>query len=144
MNTVCDFIVFSVKSRLYALSVEAIERIDTFENLTPSPNSSFFIEGLVTFQNHAIKVVDFHKLIGGMNTNEVDIPSKKLIIYKGHDELFALVVDSILDMIQVESQMIKHYPKEVKISGLVEAEGIVEYKKRLIIVIKSIQIDSNN
>lgn len=145
MSTVCDFIIFSANNRLYALSVEQIEKIDTFESLTPSVNAPFFVEGLVSFQNHVIRVADFYKLASGVNkSNEVDILSKKLIIYKGKGELFALVVDSILNMIQIENKMIKQYPKEVSVSDLVKAEGILEYNKQLIIVIKSIQLDIND
>lgn len=144
MSTVRDFIIFTVDTRLYALPVDQVERINTLCELTLLSNAPSYVEGLISYQNHAIKVINLHNLIGTHNLcdpSDIKIATKKMIIYKGNEDLFALQVDTIEDIVQVENQAIKHYSNDVKVSPFMDTEGILEYKKRLVIVVKSIRIN---
>lgn len=59
-----DLIVFSVGNNRYALNIENIQRIIQSKNLTDIPNTSDLIDGMMSYEESVIKVLNFRKLIG--------------------------------------------------------------------------------
>ncbi|MFA6192191.1 MAG: chemotaxis protein CheW [Sulfurimonas sp.] len=59
-----DLIVFSVGNNHYALNIENIQRIIQAKELTTIPNSSALIDGMMSYEEKVIKVLNFRKLIG--------------------------------------------------------------------------------
>ena len=59
-----DLIVFSVGGNRYAMSIEQIQRIVQAQTLTEIPNSHAFIDGMMSYEEKVIKVLNFRKLIG--------------------------------------------------------------------------------
>ncbi|MCX6076801.1 MAG: chemotaxis protein CheW [Campylobacterales bacterium] len=59
-----DFIVFSVGNNHYALNIENIQRIIQAKELTTIPNSSELIDGMMSYEEKVIKILNFRKLIG--------------------------------------------------------------------------------
>lgn len=59
-----DLIVFSVANNRYALSIDKIVRILQDYNLTSVPTSHEYIDGIISYEDSIIKVLDFRKLIG--------------------------------------------------------------------------------
>jgi len=57
-----DYIIFGIGQSDYALDVSSVDRIDQIPKLTPMPNAHPFIEGLMTYQDHTLKVVSFRKM----------------------------------------------------------------------------------
>ncbi len=59
-----DLIVFSVSTNKYALKIENIQRIIQAEELTEIPNSPNVIDGMMSYEDSVIKVLNFRKVIG--------------------------------------------------------------------------------
>lgn len=59
-----DLIIFSVGSNRYALNIENIQRIIQSTELTNIPNSHSFLDGMMSYEDGVIKVLNFRKLIG--------------------------------------------------------------------------------
>jgi chemotaxis signal transduction protein len=57
-----DYIIFTIDEANYALEVSKIERIDQIPTLTPIPNAHSSIDGIMMYQNHTAKVVNFRKM----------------------------------------------------------------------------------
>jgi purine-binding chemotaxis protein CheW len=57
-----DFIIFAIAGSDYALEVSKIDRIDQIPKLTPIPNAHPFIDGLMSYQDHTTKVINFRKM----------------------------------------------------------------------------------
>jgi len=58
-----DLIVFSVGENRYALNIENVQRIIQAEELTNIPNAHEYIDGMMSYEDKVIKVVNFRKLI---------------------------------------------------------------------------------
>jgi len=58
------YFIFSVANNRYALDIENIQRIIQAKELTAIPGSSELIDGMMSYQNSVIKVLNFRKLIG--------------------------------------------------------------------------------
>ncbi len=59
-----DLIVFSVANNKYALKIDNIERIIQVPELTKIPTSHDFIDGIMSYEDKIIKILNFRKLIG--------------------------------------------------------------------------------
>ena len=59
-----DLIVFSVGSNKYALSIENIKRIIQALELTNIPNAHKYIDGIMSYEDSVIKILNLRKLIG--------------------------------------------------------------------------------
>ena len=58
-----DLIVFSVGNNKYALNIENIQRIIQASELTNIPNSHNLIDGMMSYEENVIKVLNFRALI---------------------------------------------------------------------------------
>lgn len=59
-----DLIIFSVGNNRYAINIENIQRIIQLEKLTDIPNSNDLIDGMMSYEDSVIKILNFRKLIG--------------------------------------------------------------------------------
>lgn len=132
-----DYILFSIGSNYYALAVSHIERIDHIPELTSIPNAHPWIDGMMTYQGNTLKVLNFSKMVDSQPHEKAQ---QKLLIYRNDDEMFAVVVDMISDIIALDESQIKSYRQSVKIGEGLRTKGVFEYKKRLVIAIESISL----
>jgi purine-binding chemotaxis protein CheW len=58
-----DLIVFSVGSNRYALNIENVQRIIQASKLTDIPNAHEYIDGMMSYEDRVVKVLNFRKLI---------------------------------------------------------------------------------
>ncbi len=65
-----DLIVFSVGSNKYALDIENIQRIIQATELSNIPNAHELIDGMMSYEDNVIKVLNFRKLIGMQRYDE--------------------------------------------------------------------------
>jgi chemotaxis signal transduction protein len=59
-----DLIVFNVSNNYYALNIENIQRIVQSIELTDIPNIHSNIDGMMSYEDSVIKILNFRKLIG--------------------------------------------------------------------------------
>lgn len=139
-----DYIIFAAGENHYALAVEQVERITPVSDLTPIPNAHPFVEGMMFYQNQTIKVVDFRKMTGMKSREEEGKENarhaQKLLIYQAYEGFFAIKVDTIHDIVQLDESTIKRYSQSVEVGECLQTEGVVEYKKRLVVVVKALYL----
>lgn len=138
-----DYIIFSIGESDYALEVASVDRIDQIPKLTPIPNAHPFIEGLMTYQDHTLKVVSFRKMTGVPCFDEGE-SSPKILIYRAQQEgdggMFAIKVDGIKDIVAIDDTMIKSYSHKAKVGACLQTRGVIEYKKSLVVVIDTVKL----
>ncbi len=80
-----DLIVFSVGENKYALNIENIQRIIQSDTLTNIPNSHEYIDGMMSYEEKVIKVMNFRKLIN-MHTYESELKTLFERLKQGHSD----------------------------------------------------------
>ena len=70
-----DLIVFSVGDNKYAMNIENVQRIIQSEALTNIPNAHKFIDGMMSYEEKVIKVLNFRNVI---NMPSYDVELEKL------------------------------------------------------------------
>ena len=139
-----DLIVFNVGSSHYALNIENIHRIIQIVELTEIPNAHDFIDGMMSYENSVIKVLNFRKLIGlpphEDESKGIEDSSLKLLFYESASDNFAIKVDSIDDIAHVNESQILNSDEEQRISEFLELSGVLDLDGVLINVIKTLKI----
>ena len=94
-----DYIIFTIGDNYYALSVASIQRIIQVPSVTAIPNAHPMVEGMMSYENRVIKVVNFRAMMG-MESFEESATSKsqKLLIYQTQSAFFGIKVDQIEDI----------------------------------------------
>ena len=80
-----DLIVFSVGENRYAMNIENVQRIIQAKELTNIPNSHAYIDGMMSYEDKVIKVLNFRKLIG-MQTYENKLEKLFESLVKAHSD----------------------------------------------------------
>ena len=78
-----DLIVFSVGDNRYAMNIENVQRIIQATELTNIPNAHKDIDGMMSYEDKVIKVLNFRKLIH-MQTYEDELKSLFTTLKQGH------------------------------------------------------------
>ena len=90
-------VVFKVDSRSYALPIDRVQEIQQLVEVTPLPDTSKSLVGLVNLRGRVIPAIDFRLLVG--------IPQLPytletlMIISRTGSELVALIVDEVQDVV---------------------------------------------
>ena len=139
-----DLIVFNVGSSHYALNIENIKRIIQIVELTEMPNAHDLVDGMMSYENSVIKVLNFRKVIGlpphEDEGKKIEDSSLKLLFYENGSDNFAIKVDSIDDIVHVKEQEIMNKDEEQNISEFLELSGVLDLDGVLINVIKTLKI----
>lgn len=134
-----DYIIFTIGDNYYALSVASIQRIIQVPCVTAIPNAHPMVDGMMSYENRVIKVVNFRAMMGMENFEEVTTgKSQKLLIYQTQDAFFGIKVDQIEDIKNLDCSTLKHVDKLEANEGFVHIGGVVEVDNRLVNVIKSV------
>jgi len=91
-----DLIVFSVGDNKYAMNIENVQRIIQAKSLTDIPNAHECINGMMSYEDQVIKVLNFRKLIG-MKTYENELHILFSSLVKMHDEWLESLKKSLYD-----------------------------------------------
>lgn len=136
-----DYIIFTIGDNYYALSVASIQRIIQVPSVTPIPNAHPMVEGMMSYEDRVIKVVNFRAMMGMEDFNESTTgKSQKLLIYQTENAFFGIKVDQIEDIKNLDCSTLKHVDKLEANDGFVEINGVVEVDNRLVNVIKSVTL----
>ncbi len=140
-----DLIVFSVEKNRYALNIENVQRIIQAVELTSIPNSHPFIDGMMSYEESVIKVLNFRKLTNiPLHVEDIegtDDSTQKFLFYENENAKFAIKVDSIDDISHVNESDIMSSDEE-NTSEFLELQGVLDIDGVLINIIKTIKLPS--
>jgi chemotaxis signal transduction protein len=97
-----DLIVFSVGENRYAMNIENVQRIIQATDLTNIPNAHENIDGMMSYENGIIKILNFRKLIH-MKTYEHELKELFTTLKSGH----AAWLDSLRKALETGCQFTK-------------------------------------
>lgn len=139
-----DLIVFNVGASRYALNIENIQRIIQLVELTEIANSNDLIDGMMSYENSVIKVLNFRKLLGFSahedDGSDVEDSQQKLLFYEDSSVNFAIRVDSIEDIAHIQESQIMSNDEEQNKSEFLELAGVLDLDGVLVNIIKTLKL----
>ena len=135
-----DLIVFSVEANRYALSIDNVKRIIQAVDLITIPSAHELIDGMMSYENSVVKVLNFRKLIGLESKEVIGEDTSKFLFYENDKENFAIKVDNIDDIAHINESDIMNKKDNNTNDEFLELSGVLDIDGVLINVIKIIHL----
>ncbi len=94
-----DYIIFEVKKNRYAIDLECIQRITHIPVITDIPNSHEYVDGMISYENRIIKIVDFRKMTH-IITYDDELKTLFENLKKNHKEWIENLYNSIVNDVE--------------------------------------------
>jgi len=100
-----QFVVFTIRDKLCALSIEEVKEIIRLQRITNVPGIKEYIPGMINLRGNIIPVVDLHKRYQMPDTSFTK--KTRMIIVQNEGEDIGLIVDEVTMVIDVGVQEIE-------------------------------------
>ncbi len=135
-----SYLTFKLQNELFAISVhKVLEIIETGEEhtITPLPKAPPAISGVVNFRGHVIPVVDTRQKFDFQDYVDGDkfvVIVLNLNVY-GNDHFIGAMVDKVVDVIEMDTTLIRPVPEVGQGYNSEFIRGVVHYDKRFIMIL---------
>lgn len=127
-------LVFRLGKEYLACGVELVEEIIQYQDITPLPNTDFYVEGVTNVRGNIYPVISLAKRLGGYTDAEVGNLTR-IVIVKIDDISVGMIIDDVTEVLKIEEGMLEPPPAMVKNSGESALNGILKDGERLISLI---------
>jgi purine-binding chemotaxis protein CheW len=128
------FVLFELVNTTYGVPSRFVRRLEMIETVTPVPNATPELEGIVLSQGKVIPAVNLRVRFGFPRVL-FDIRSRLLVI-EAEGRTVGLIVDSAREFRTIHSSEIKPAPQAIANLNGEYIEGIAAQNGRMIIVLK--------
>ena len=128
------FVLFELVNTTYALRSSAVSRLEMVENITPVPNATNALEGVVLTRGRIIPAVNLRARFGFQKIN-YNLRTR-LIVVEADNRTVGLIVDSAREFTSLEGVEIKPPPEAIANLSGDYLEGLATLEGRVILVLK--------
>jgi len=128
-----SFVLFELAGTTYALRGTEVLKLEMIEHITPVPNASPELEGVVFSQGDVIPAISLRTRFGFPKT-EYDIRSRLLVVQAG-DRKIGLIVDSAREFKNIPGELISAPPESLAGTRGNYLTGIATIDERLILIL---------
>jgi len=132
-TTVDSYILFAVAGTTYALRSEDVRHMEMIEQVTPVPNASDYLEGVVFSRGQIVPVLNLRARFGFEKVPH-DMRTRLVIVQSG-ERWVGFVVDSAREFVRIPPEAIQ--PPSSAMSGLSAnyLQGVATLGDRLVLVL---------
>ncbi|EQC47482.1 chemotaxis protein CheW [Bacteriovorax sp. Seq25_V] len=123
---------FKVRGGQYAISVLDVQEVIKPQPLTPVPLSPDFVTGLINLRGQIVTSINLRKLF---QIEDRESEEHMNIIVRSGDSLYALMVDEILDVIDVEQSTFETIPETINENIRKYISGVYKLEETLLILL---------
>ena len=128
-----QMVVFRLEIEEFAVDIHQVREVIKMTQVTPMPKSASFIEGIINLRGEVIPVVDLRKrfeLTEGERNGQT-----RIIIVEILDNNVGLIVDSVKEVLRLDSTVIQPPPSRVAGTRTDLIKGVGKIDERLLIVL---------
>lgn len=133
MNASAPYILFELGGALYGIRSAEVQHIEMLEHLTPVPNTSAAVEGVVFSRGQVVPALNLRVRFG--LPREPHTSRTRLILIKLHQRVVALIVDAAREFRAIPAEAIK--PVEETLHGIQGnyVRGVATIRDRLVLLL---------
>lgn len=121
-----QFIVYRVGKQRFAVSISSTSRIINLEGVTPVPDSTDFMMGVMEIEGQILPIIDLSKRF--YNTELTDPEEAQVLVLLWNEEEIGLAVDEVINIVEFEeSQIDEQTDKFTKIGSNRELSPIKSF-----------------
>ncbi|MGL4571191.1 MAG: chemotaxis protein CheW [Clostridium sp.] len=125
-------LIFNLGNKVFAADINDVERIIKYERATFIPDVPNFVEGVISHDGKVIPSINLNLKLG---FEEKNIESKKIIIMRRKEKKFAIVVDNVCEVKDVESNLLEKIPFESLNIKRDYINGLINLNNKIIILL---------
>jgi purine-binding chemotaxis protein CheW len=126
-------VVFKVGKEDLAVDILLTKEVVPMREITPVPETEFYVEGVMNLRGSLVPVLDFRKRLRAVRTNRHS--DHRIIIANIDGRMIGLIVDGASEVIRVSDDMIEPAPDLILEIGAGYVEGVIDFKDRFITLI---------
>src|SRR5690242_9195390 len=100
-----QYLTFTLKDQAYAVPIASVREINRVVEITPVPQTPFFVAGVMNLRGRVIPVIDL-RLKFGFETSE-HTRQTCIIVVEGTQGEFGAIVDSVTGVVDFTAQQIE-------------------------------------
>ena len=127
------------KKENYAVPVDQVREIRSFENITLVPKAKPFVKGVMNLRGMIIPVIDIKKKLGFGETTELTKKNHKILVADVRDSIYGIIVDSVDQVIQISSKDVEPITPEA-FESYSYIRGIAKIQEKLIVLLDIIAL----
>lgn len=93
-----QYVAFELANEKYALRINDVYEIIRLQQISPTHNSKFFLEGVTNLRGKVIPVVNLHKRLKLLEQDATK--ETRIIVVKSREEMIGIIVDKVDEVIQ--------------------------------------------
>ena len=123
---------FKIKGDYYAIPVLDVQEVIKPQKLTKVPLAQNYVRGLINLRGQIVTSLSLRELF---KMEQPDLEDHMNIIVSNDESLYALAVDEILDVIEVDEDSFEDSPETINESVKRFIKGVYKLDKKLIILL---------
>ncbi len=132
-------VVFSIDKQFFGIDISLVSEIIRQKEITPLPQASDYVEGIINLRGSVIPVLNLHMLFN-MQAEEQDDNNRIVIIAdSGNEQKFGLMVDTVQEVKKFHLEQLQEAPGTVN-TGQQYLKGIVLDDDKMIVLVDPNQI----
>jgi purine-binding chemotaxis protein CheW len=135
------YIVFEVAGTSYGISTKSVQQVEMVEHITPLPNASAFVEGVVFTRGQVIPAINIRLRFGFEKTPHTT--RTRLIVTNHGGRTVGLIVDSAREFMSLSNESIQPAPDTVAGLSGKYLHGIVTIGDRIVLILDLAELISN-
>ena len=127
------------KKENYAVPVDQVREIRSFENITLVPKAKPFVKGVMNLRGMIIPVIDIKNKLGFGETKELTKKNHKILVADVRDSIYGIIVDNVDQVIQISSKDVEPITPEA-FESYSYIRGIAKIQGKLIVLLDIIAL----
>lgn len=129
------WVTFQLGHEVYGVLVKQVREILRINNISPVPGAPDYIVGITNIRGNVVSVIDGRRRINLPPAEYTDL--SRMIVMESEDDIVAVVVDNVTDIIDLPESAIDSSPKLNKSNNSKYVSGVIANSKQLIIILDS-------
>ncbi len=129
------WVTFQLGQEIYGVVVNNVREILRINNISPVPGAPDYIIGITNIRGNVISVIDGRRRINLSPADYTDL--SRMIVMESEDDIVAVVVDRVADIIDLPESSIGSSPKLNKSDRSKYISGVIANSDELIIILDS-------
>ncbi len=138
-----ELITFEVAGQIFALDIMSIREIRAWTPVTPMPRVPQYVAGVVNLRGTVLPVIDLAARLGWKPTEATprhaiivcQVEGQNQVQNHGHTQSRGLIVDSVSDIVALNSDALQAPPNAGRDEVIPFLEGLVAIEDRMVMVL---------
>ncbi|TAH60463.1 MAG: chemotaxis protein CheW [Gottschalkiaceae bacterium] len=132
-NSLKQFVIFKLSNEEYGIDILRVKTIEKMSNITRVPKTSPYVKGVINLRGEVVPIIDLREKFN-LNSYEENEDTRIIIVYID-DITVGLIVDSVSEVIEMDSSLIEEPPESIGNVEISNIYGIGNLNGRVIILL---------